>query len=237
MIVNVLWVTGEADLQEQLARSYPVRDAVIWTQQFERFHAYECKRAVRGTGECLPTCIDKQIVHVHTWTGCVLESREENGPQDSDFYALVWSEAEQCVKRVEYGTTRYASASWCEEDATPDVQAKARAWMAEQLVKRARTKAVKAAADPCVFGRRVVVARGRNVPVGTVGTVVRVQDGKWGQSVLLEIDGQDDRVWTSASNVEVENPTLAFDEQAARRDAFGYRGPYAVLFSRMGIVM
>lgn len=64
------------------------------------------------------------------FTGAVLELREENGYHDSDFYALVWDDETQTVRRVEYHTTRGASNGWAKADATDEVKAKADEWHA-----------------------------------------------------------------------------------------------------------
>ena len=45
---------------------------------------------------------------VMTYVGCVLSTREKNYHDDSDFYALVWDEAAQRIRSIEYDTTRFA---------------------------------------------------------------------------------------------------------------------------------
>lgn len=79
-----------------------------------------------------------QITH----TGCVLETRERSGRDDSDFYARVWSEEKQRVVEVEYATTRgWTYPNSATVDATEDVIAKVEAYeCAEQ--ERARLLAL-----------------------------------------------------------------------------------------------
>lgn len=68
--------------------------------------------------------------HEVTFAGAVLKEREYNGPNDSDFYALVWDEEAQETREVWTGTT----ASWTYHngsriDATREVLEKAVAYM------------------------------------------------------------------------------------------------------------
>lgn len=62
------------------------------------------------------------------YEGAVLADREYNGYDDSDFYAIVWDEEQQCCRRIEYATTRYSSGGSCRVDATEDIRAKAAYW-------------------------------------------------------------------------------------------------------------
>ena len=58
---------------------------------------------------------------VESYKGCVLAEYENNGYNDSDFYAIVWDYKENRLKSVMFGTTR-AGGSWgCSVDATPEV--------------------------------------------------------------------------------------------------------------------
>ncbi len=89
------------------------------------------------------------------------------------------------------------------------------AWTLEQAAKAAARKAAAARtairrqmreaeveAHTPSKGKTVRVARGRKVPVGTVGVVKVNCDGQWGRRVLLTLeDGTE--VWTAQSNVEV----------------------------------
>lgn len=67
-----------------------------------------------------------------------------------------------------------------------------------------------------VIGKKMIVARGRKVKVGTVGTVAFVRDG----SVLLKPDATyTDRkvggVWVQAHNLELRRPCTAHEDCAA----------------------
>jgi len=66
-----------------------------------------------------------------SYEGAVLATRERNGYHDSDFYAIVWDEAEGRLTSVLYDTTRGASGGSATVDATEEVIEKARAWVLE----------------------------------------------------------------------------------------------------------
>lgn len=71
-----------------------------------------------------------------TYKGCVLETGEFNGRDDSDFYALVWDETESKIKRIEYATTRFWTyGNSAQIDATPEVKAKALAYWLDNYAK------------------------------------------------------------------------------------------------------
>jgi hypothetical protein len=115
---------------------------------------------------------------VVTHEGCVLETRERNGYHDSDFYAIVWDDAAGAVRTVEYATTRgWTYDNYARVDATDEVKAKAAAYYAAEMVKRARRVAAKEALA-IEKGREVVVTRtirsrklGRAVEKGETGVV------------------------------------------------------------------
>ena len=44
-----------------------------------------------------------------TYVGKVLETYEENGYHDSDFYAVVWDDEQNCLLHKQYATTRFYS--------------------------------------------------------------------------------------------------------------------------------
>lgn len=58
---------------------------------------------------------------VESYKGCVLAEYENNGYNDSDFYAIVWDYETSRLKSIMFGTTR-AGGDWgCSVDATPEV--------------------------------------------------------------------------------------------------------------------
>ena len=57
-----------------------------------------------------------------------METYEENGYHDSDFYAVVWDDEQNCLLHKQYATTRfYSNGFGAEVDATSEVIAKATA--------------------------------------------------------------------------------------------------------------
>ena len=110
--------------------------------------------------------------HDVAYEGAVLETRERNYHDDSDFYAIVWDEATQAIITVEYATTRfYTYDNYARVDATPEVMAKVEAYLERRHLELWRAENKRQAQNPAVFGKTVRVVKGRKVPVGTVGEV------------------------------------------------------------------
>lgn len=68
-----------------------------------------------------------------TFVGCVLDTYEVNGYDDSDWYAIVWDESTQSVHLEQYDTTRGVMYGSATVDATPDVIEKARMFATDVL--------------------------------------------------------------------------------------------------------
>lgn len=67
----------------------------------------------------------KDFVKVETYRGRVLSMFERNGYDDSDFYAVVWSDEQNKPINVEYATTRgWTYANGAQIDATDETRAK-----------------------------------------------------------------------------------------------------------------
>ena len=143
--------------------------------------------------------------HETTFEGAVLETRERNGYDDSDFYAVVWDEAEGKVRTVEYASTRFWTYhNGAKVDATDEAKAKAAAWIVEHrgpLYARYAVEDAEAAARELVKGCRARVVKGRKVPVGTEGVVIWMGNGNWGPRVGIK-DAAGEAHWTAADNVE-----------------------------------
>lgn len=143
--------------------------------------------------------------------GLVLAAYEQNGYDDSDFYALVWNEEKQEIEHVRYATTRgwsYPCNAWI--DATPEVIEKARESRRPAIKSMFYSNAEKKAKE-IQKGKTVKVVRGRKVPKGTEGEVFWYGSTAFGYSVGIMYDVLNDegiaigreRVFTSAKNVEV----------------------------------
>lgn len=70
-----------------------------------------------------------------TFVGCVLDTYEMNGYDDSDWYAIVWDESTQSVHTVNYDTTRGYMGGSAVVDATPENIEKARMFATDVLTK------------------------------------------------------------------------------------------------------
>lgn len=192
-------------------------------------------------------CDDSQV----TYEGKVLQTWENNGYDDSDFVAAVWSDEKQAVTTVTYGTTR----AWTYHnnavvDATDDVRDKARKFIADKAYERNVNHAERDHENPTV-GKTVrsLTTRGKNK--NAVGTVVaretnpygtyykngynradaiynqRVSVQIWGEFVnneIVEFDTGDERMriaWLAADKVEVID-NLEIDHDALRKNADGW---------------
>lgn len=219
-------VKDEAAFRALVEQYYQDVESAVMTDQQSKRQAYNPE-----TGKYDIEVVD-MIGEVVCYTGCVLCTREENGYDDSDFYAVVWSEKQEQLIRVDYASTRYYSIGHAVVDATPEVLAKARAWLEEWYVKRARVQAERES-EFVKVGRKVKVVRGRKVPVGTTGVVKLIRDSQWGQSIVLDTGSEE--LWVALKNVEVLEPSVVFDEAAAKIKAARQVGFY-VPFVRSGFV-
>jgi len=110
-----------------------------------------------------------------SYVGAVLETYERNGYDDSDFYAIVWDEAEQCTKSIEYASTRgWTYLNSAVVDATDEVKEKAHAHR-RAMLRSSLADGIRARFQRPYVGAQVTVARGRKVPRGVTGEVLTVQ--------------------------------------------------------------
>jgi hypothetical protein len=144
-----------------------------------------------------------------THVGLVLETREWNGLDDSDFYAVCWNPEKGEVERVEYASTRgWTYPNSATVDATPEVRAAADAYYAKLAAARRAAEAERLARTPAK-GKTLRVVKGRNVPRGTVGICIWYGEGrKYGYYGATPMrvglkDAAGTVHWTDAGNVEV----------------------------------
>lgn len=146
-----------------------------------------------------------------THVGLVLRVWEQNGRDDSDFYAEVWNPETGRPESIQYASTRgWTYPNGATVDATPEVLAAYAAWCQRVDAERRAAEAAREAATPR-FGKTVRVVKGRKVPVGTVAEVFWTgrngfNRSRWGRNEIERIglrlpDGS--KVFTDASNVEV----------------------------------
>ena len=105
-----------------------------------------------------------------TYTERVLEVYEDNGYNDSDFYAVVWDDEQNCLIHKQYATTRFYSEGYgAKVDATPEIIEKANAEKAKYFLKYAIENDLENAKSVKI-GKKVEVTRGRKNR-GTIGEV------------------------------------------------------------------
>ncbi len=146
------------------------------------------------------------------YKGCVLDLRERNYYDDSDFYAIVWDEEKQIIKDIEYATTRFPSdGSYAEIDATKEVIQKAEKYMENRYFDEWK-KWNKQQAETVEKEKTVKVVKGRKVPIGTIGKVFFIKTmyfGYKGYQTAIKIgllDKDGNKHYTYIDNVEVVNP-------------------------------
>lgn len=170
-----------------------------------------CKGDFQDTSGYSPT----GCTHETTFEGAVLETRERNGYDDSDFYAIVWDGEK--ITTVDYASTRFWTYhNTAEVDATDSVKAAARAWLRKHAARQYELSQRSRAAS---HGDTVRVTKGRKVPVGTEGKVFWIGEKRWGTRVGFK-DADGEAHWTAADNVEVIHDE---DELAEKAAAYGER--------------
>ena len=138
-----------------------------------------------------------------THKGVVVELREENGYNDSDFYAVVWDAAEGRAREVLYATTRAATGdNGATVDAPPAIREAYEAWTRRQAVLRAQALTEREART-VRKGKIVRVVGGLKVPVGIVGTCHWIGEGYRGRTRVGLTTSDGTAYWTDVKNVEV----------------------------------
>lgn len=149
-------------------------------------------------------CGDSQV----SYEGAVLETYERNGSWDSDFYAIVWDEAEGRVRTIEYASTRgWTYHNGANVDATPEVEAKARLSLTPAVYKAALAKA-DADASQIRKGDEVRSTTTRGAKKGLVGIVRSIVPSRYGKGMCarVEVIGQPNLVWMSLDRCERVTP-------------------------------
>jgi hypothetical protein len=176
-----------------------------------RVDSIECASGLRAQYR-----LEEPQARLVTYTGRVLETREENGYDDSDFYALVW-DGEKIAKEYYASTRGWTYGNGACVDATEDVQDAAEAWLAEEFF-QCFTAEDAAEARTVQVGRLVRVARGRKVPQGTTGVVAWLGAGQWRARARLALDGGGE-VWIDAANLDVVHPEALERPETELRNA------------------
>lgn len=137
--------------------------------------------------------------------GATLATWERNGPDDSDFLALVWTGQE--LKALEYASTSYWSyANSAIVDATCEVKQLAAGWLRQRDIAGWMEQMLRdgGLVQP---GRRVRVVKGRTVAIGTEGLLLRRVPSHY-RNAPERCQIRDDaggKHWTALTNLEFVN--------------------------------
>tara|TARA_Y100001934_G_scaffold128993_1_gene156556 strand:- start:241 stop:873 length:633 start_codon:yes stop_codon:yes gene_type:complete len=146
-----------------------------------------------------------------TYVGKVLETYEENGRDDSDFYAVVWDDETNCLRHKLYATTRFYSNGYgAKIDATEEVVAKATAERKERFL-QSEIEKDEEKAKTVAKGKKVEVVSGRKNR-GAIGEVFWVGNpekfsyySKEHRSVGIKLNDERD------DNGKFKNVVFAYD--------------------------
>ena len=146
-----------------------------------------------------------------TYVGRVLETYEENGYNDSDFYAIVWDDETNSLIHKQFATTRFYSNGYgATIDATPEIIEKATAERKNRFLKSA-IEADEETAKTVAKGKMVEINRGRKNR-GIIGEVFWVGNpdkfsyyAKEHRSVGIKLDDERD------DNGKFKNIVFAYD--------------------------
>lgn len=181
-----------------------------------------------------------------TFEGATLDTFERNGYDDSDFFAIAWDAEAGKTSVTMYDTTRFAGGGHATVDATEEVQAAARAYLASKTAELNIEDAEANATVP-VKGDEVrsLTTRGKNK--GVVGIVKWIGDDQFNynhysskqpQVVGIKVEGEEklrylpiERVErTSAREVneaEIREKAIAWAANANWRSLIGLGRAYA----------
>ena len=146
-----------------------------------------------------------------TYVGRVLETYEENGYHDSDFYAIVWDDETNSLIHKQFATTRFYSNGYgAKIDATPEIVEKATAERKNRFLKSA-IENDEEKAKTITKGKMVEINRGRKNR-GIIGEVFWVGNpdkfsyyAKEHRSIGIKLDDERD------DNGKFKNIVFAYD--------------------------
>jgi hypothetical protein len=161
-----------------------------------------------------------------TYVGCVVATYTDVKRVMSDiysdvYYAIVWDEAEATFKHVQYSSAFECDArrgvATVDADAgmllrhKAKLRAEAKRREDEDLARRQKLANVRREAEHNrpVSGKRMIVFKGRKVPLGTTGLVFWVRDGRIGLRTSDRKDNSGkwaDIVWVNESNLKNVEP-------------------------------
>lgn len=156
----------------------------------------------------MPVTIEGEV----SYTGAVLGLFECNGYDDSDFYAIVWDEPTQSIKKVEYRSTRHAGSGKATVDAIPGFLIPAERILRDRYIDKMTRETEREARRPDM-GRVVKSLTTRGKHKGAVGVVkwigtdaYRSYPGRPVYRVGIQVDGETKLRYLPLDRVEVANP-------------------------------
>lgn len=178
-------------------------------------------------GKVRDTCCDRcshydPLYLETTYKGCVLNTYERNGYDDSDFYAVCWDEKAGKVVTILYASTRgWTYPNGATVDATPEIRERAAQAMFDNGIDShlsfiMESEREKAKAD-IQKNSIVQVFKGRKVPIGVMGKVFWKKETQYGVKIGMTVENPQDFpnhnfdvskygggliAWTYAKNVE-----------------------------------
>lgn len=161
------------------------------------------------------------VSHV-TAEGCVIATRERNGYDDSDFYAIFWNEEKGEIDSREYASTRgWTHNNHATVDVTEETMELARAWKAAQLAKGLEFYHKRQAGErPAIkVGDDVFVSnpRARKVSFGESARVFWAGPNQYGSGTCLGLEYADGRrVFTVETNCYLTGATSTILTDADR---------------------
>lgn len=99
------------------------------------------------------------------YKGCVIDTYEHNGYEDSDFYAICVNPETGKIEKVEYDSTRYPNGGYANVDITED---NFRKYLANSVMEEVKDiqKQNRVKSKLVEVGKEVEVVKGRNVAKG-----------------------------------------------------------------------
>lgn len=121
--------------------------------------------------------LDHYVIDTHH--GVVISKYENNGYDDSDYYAIVWNSEQNNFHHIRYATTRaWTYLNDATIDATPEVLKAYQEKLEENRIKLEERENAERAKMP-VAGKTIRVVKGRKIPIGTIAKVFWLGEDKF----------------------------------------------------------
>jgi hypothetical protein len=158
-----------------------------------------------------------------TYVGLVLSVYENNGRDDSDFYAVVWNPEKEVVQSVLYASTRGGSYfNNATVDATEEVFVAARTYQAKKRAElNAEYEAKREAAQPVGKTAVITVKRGKRKELdGCCGKVFWIGNDAYNKGKRVGIEINNVKHFFPASNVRIAGQEFDIETAAMKYKCF-----------------